>query len=129
MKCIKLNSGEVIRVEDKEAEELVDKNEGYYVPKAAWKRRQGIGKGDGKIRVSRAKVEFPESCPANCPEKESPFFQGNLCCRCPIFSCGGEHPLIEPEFYREDWAREWKRWLTSGMKGLPNLTFYVKEGG
>lgn len=72
-------------------------------------------------------VEFPDDCPVNCPEKEQPFYQGNPCCRCPIFNCrkvdtpDGDFCLCEPEGYRHDWAVEWKKWFDEGMKGLPYL--------
>lgn len=98
MKCIKLKNGEVIRIKEKR---------------------------DGRMKVSKAKIEFPVDCPKECPEKGKPklFYQrqGNFCYRCPIFSCRGKFPIVEPEEYREDWAREWKKWFASGMKGLPNL--------
>ena len=66
-------------------------------------------------------VEIPDSCPDNCPEKDSPFYQGNACSRCPIFNCtpcpGDGFVLCPPEEYRHDWAVEWKRWFDEGMKG------------
>ena len=66
-------------------------------------------------------VEIPDSCPDNCPEKDSPLYQGNPCYRCPIFNCtpcpGDGFVLCPPEGYRHDWAVEWKRWFDEGMKG------------
>ena len=77
------------------------------------------------MKISDAKIEIPDSCPQNCPEKGKPFYQGNLCSRCPIFNCSGdpEYALLRPEEYREDWAKEWKKWFDKGMKGFPDLKF------
>jgi len=76
---------------------------------------------------------FPDKCPDGCPEKgESfPFYQGNICSRCPIFNCtplkgDPEFTLIRPEDYRPDWALEWKKWLDNDMKGIPKLVLRPK---
>ncbi len=29
--------------------------------------------------------------------------------------------LIEPNDYRQDWAREWRNWFNNGCVGYPNL--------
>ena len=69
---------------------------------------------------------FPKECPENCPGKKETVHQGSLCHHCPIFNCAGDHfMLIQPSDYRRDWARVWKEWFDSGMKGLPKL--YLTE--
>jgi len=81
-----------------------------------------------------AGIEFPDNCPENCPEKKRPFFQGNVCSRCPIFSCkegpspydGTKWRLVEPDEYREDWAIEFKKWFDNDMTGIPKL--YLMKG-
>ena len=85
-----------------------------------------------------AGIEFPDSCPQGCPFKQETFDQSSLCTRCPIFNCkqfpfpcedGTEimMSLIEPNEYREDWAKEWKRWFDEGMKDYPEL--YLQKRG
>ncbi len=74
---------------------------------------------------------FPTECPKNCPEKKTAFYQGCYCSRCPIFSCvdrGGGFVLLEPEEYREDWAKNWKEWFDNSMVGRPGLPLWQKEG-
>ena len=75
-----------------------------------------------------AGIEFPDKCPEKCPEKDKPFYQGNLCSRCPIFNCSDfdGFRLIEPEDYREDWAKAWKKWFDEGMKGYPELCLELR---
>ena len=80
------------------------------------------------------KQEFPDDCPLDCPEKAKSFFQGNLCCRCPIFNCkkvkgpdGEPFSLLEPHEYREDWAKEFKKWFDGGMIWVPHLYFQVER--
>jgi len=77
--------------------------------------------------------EFSEKCPENCPGRDEPFSQGGLCSRCPIFNCvpvidedGFLFSLLQPDEYREDWAREWKNWFDSGMDGYPYLPIEPK---
>jgi len=67
--------------------------------------------------------EFPTRCPENCPGRNEPFTQGGLCHRCPIFNCVSKKGmvLLRPEDYRPDWAKAWKEWFESGMKGYPDL--------
>jgi hypothetical protein len=86
-----------------------------------------------------AGIEFPDKCPTDCPEKGKPFDQGDACTRCPIFNCTPfDYPdpdtdevykmsMVEPDEYREDWAKEWKKWFDAGMKGLPNLRFTLEK--
>jgi hypothetical protein len=65
------------------------------------------------------KYEIPDKCPKNCPHKKEPFYQGNMCTRCPIFNCSKDKNnfcLIEPENYREDWAKEWYTFFTTGKR-------------
>jgi hypothetical protein len=70
-------------------------------------------------------VEFPEKCPKKCPGKEGPFYQGNLCSRCPIFNCTTEYKLMEPKEYRKDWASDFKKWFDSDFNNdyYPQLKF------
>ena len=77
------------------------------------------------MKISKAKIEFPDNCPRGCPERGKVFSQGDICSRCPIFNCGGdpEYTLLRPEEYREDWAKVWKEWFDNGMKGSPDLRF------
>lgn len=79
------------------------------------------------------KYTVPDTCPPDCPEKNQPFYQGNVCCSCPVFSCrkipdtseyadkDGMFCLVEPEQYRADWAKAFQDWFEGGMKGLPKL--------
>jgi hypothetical protein len=74
--------------------------------------------------VSKKKIQIPDNCPENCPIKKEPFYQSNLCSRCPIFNCRRDEDdfcLLEPEDYREDWAEEFKEWFDSGFKEYPEL--------
>ena len=63
---------------------------------------------------SKLQFDFPDKCPENCKFKDELFYQGSICCRCPLFNCGGEYRLIEPEEYRDDWAEEWQEFFKSG---------------
>ena len=76
--------------------------------------------------------EFQDHCPLDCPEREEPFYQGNMCSRCPIFNCtppAGDPDFImmEPDEYRKDWAVEWKKWFNRGMKGGVNLELHFEK--
>lgn len=57
---------------------------------------------------------LPDSCPTNCAFKEQPLYQGCACTRCPIFNCVGKDRLLEPDCYREDWAKEWEKFFETG---------------
>lgn len=77
-----------------------------------------------------AGIEFPDDCPTDCPGHDDSFNQGGLCARCPLFNCmestdeeGEPFRLLEPDDYRKDWAKEWKRWFNAGMTGQPALHF------
>lgn len=85
-----------------------------------------------------SEIEFPDTCPINCPDKGKEFTQSGLCIRCPIFNCkpfpyknedGSESmiSLIEPEEYRKDWAIEWKKWFDSNCEGFPKLLLFTKK--
>lgn len=70
-------------------------------------------------------VSFPEKCPKDCRLKEdlSLYGQNSLCIRCPIFNCSkGEEgfSLLEPEEYREDWAKAWAEFFKGDLE-LPDL--------
>ena len=69
---------------------------------------------------------FPKKCPEDCPEKNNEHYQGCPCHRCPIFNCADDDQdmrLLEPQHYRKDWAKAWKKWFDNGMLGLPDLRF------
>lgn len=78
--------------------------------------------------ASYKNIEIPKSCPKNCPAKNEPFYQGNLCSRCPVLCCSKDKDgfcVIEPEDYRPDWAEDFKDWFESGFKDecYPRLGF------
>jgi hypothetical protein len=61
-------------------------------------------------------IEIPDSCPVNCPFTGKAMFQGDMCCRCPVFNCKSEIidiQLLKPEEYREDWGKEFKLFFDS----------------
>lgn len=72
------------------------------------------------------KYEFPDKCPEDCGLKDDlpSFGQNSICTRCPVFNCGDSDspPLVSGEGYREDWAKEWKRFF-DGEVDCPRLTF------
>ena len=69
---------------------------------------------------SKLQFEVPDNCdrchlkPENFLES---FSQGDICSRCPIFNCKFMDDietdeywcLINPEEYRDDWAKEWEK--------------------
>jgi hypothetical protein len=79
------------------------------------------------------KYEVPDDCPTGCPGNKEPFYQGNLCCSCPIFNChkvpaspeyadkDGMLCLVEPDDFREDWAKKWETWFKGDMIEYPIL--------
>ena len=79
--------------------------------------------------VEIGKMVFPDQCPGDCPGKNEPFYQGNLCTRCPIFNCAGPEDIrpLRPEDYRHDWAVAWHAWFKNGMEGRPELYLAKKE--
>jgi hypothetical protein len=79
--------------------------------------------------IGKNKIQIPDNCPVNCPVRDEPFYQGNLCSRCPIFNCSSDEDgfcLIEPEDYREDWAEDFKKWFDSDFKEYPRLQLQRK---
>ncbi len=67
---------------------------------------------------------FPTACPKSCPGLRETFEQGGLCHICPIFNCTPNKKgfyLIEPHNYRQDWAKEFRKWFNNGWKGYPLL--------
>ena len=75
--------------------------------------------------VSKDKIEIPDECPKDCPYKQEAFYQGCVCHRCPIFSCKeyDGFRLIEPEGYRDDWAREWDKFFKTGDPPILKLHY------
>lgn len=65
----------------------------------------------GKIVIDG--LEFPDKCPDVCPDKHFFGSQNSLCIRCPIFNCQDTPfgPMIEPEHYNKEWAKEWHQWF------------------
>jgi hypothetical protein len=68
--------------------------------------------------VSCKKIQFPNKCLGDkCPVPKNARFgklgQGSICIRCPIFCCEGHRDLriVEPEWYRDDWAMLWKKFF------------------
>lgn len=80
-----------------------------------------------------AGIEFPNECPKDCPFTGDIMMHGqnSICGRCPLFCCSpcqdddespyGAFCLVEPEQYRPDWAKVWRRWFDDGMQGYPVL--------
>ena len=70
-----------------------------------------------------AGIEFPNKCTEDCLLKNDlrQFGQNSICTRCPVFSCCGKCRLIEPEEYRHDWAKEWKKFFDSKYEYIPML--------
>jgi len=82
------------------------------------------------MKIMIGETEFDTVCPSNCPGKKDPVGQGGLCYRCPIFNCAGssfESRLLEPEDYRPDLAKIWRKWFDTGMKGYPELPLLQAE--
>lgn len=73
-------------------------------------------------------IEVPDVCPKDCKFIIGPFYQGNMCSRCPVFNCAHTKGfcLIEPEDYRLDWAKEWKRFF-NGEVDEPYLTICLTK--
>jgi len=108
---------------------------------------------DGKMLVSKRKIEIPDICPPDCKFRGD-ISQGGWCHRCPVLNCGGtlvsedeyyrdfvhpneknSHPypkdgyyfrLLEPENYREDWTEEWKKFF-DGEVEYPVLRFLEEK--
>ena len=69
--------------------------------------------------------EVPDDCPEDCKYKNNKGFQGDICCRCPIFNCKdiydeelNEHigAMLQPNEYRDDWAKEWVEFFKTGKE-------------
>lgn len=77
------------------------------------------------------KYEIPDKCPEKCSFKGDfvRYGQSAVCASCPIFNCtkfdynGKEECLVNPEGYREDWAKIWSEWFKGDMANLPELYF------
>jgi len=78
-----------------------------------------------------SKLQFivPDSCLSDCPYRKEPFYQGNMCCSCPVFNCSSfgdkNSRLLEPEEYRDDWAEEWEKFFRTGK--APALKIEIKN--
>ncbi len=63
---------------------------------------------------SSLQYEVPDNC-KGCLLRPESFDQGNICFRCPVFNCrvttieGEDFRLVNPEDFRDDWAKEWER--------------------
>ena len=57
--------------------------------------------------------EFPEKCPENCKGKDEPLYQGCLCHRCPVLNCSSDDPLVHPDEYRKDWAKQFYEFIVN----------------
>ena len=73
------------------------------------------------------KYEIPDMCPKDCKFINKPFSQGSTCTRCPIFNCRSKFRLIEPEDFREDWAKDWYEFFKTGKS--PELKLQQNENG
>lgn len=79
---------------------------------------------------SELQFEVPDHCPENCPflEDKKQFSQGCTCSRCPIINCtpfdyeGQMICMIDPEDFRDDWAREWEDFFKTGIEPLLELS-------
>lgn len=40
--------------------------------------------------VSEDKIEIPDTCPQECPGRQTPLYQGYICHRCPVCAVRGE---------------------------------------
>lgn len=68
------------------------------------------------------KYSFDNKCPDACVGKDGNGYQGDICCRCPVFNCSGQYPLLQPDDYREDWAKDFHEWIYNGGP-FPALCF------
>ena len=80
------------------------------------------------------KYEFPDKCPKDCKFTDDvrQYGQNSICIRCPVFNCSMPEnpteedkihlPLLRPEDYRPDWAKEWRKFF-DGETDFPHLSF------
>ena len=83
--------------------------------------------------ISDKNIEIPDSCPINCRFKEElkQFYQDDICYSCPVLNCSNPSndpmmPILEPEQYRSDWAKEWKRFFDGEIEE-PELCLRFKN--
>jgi len=71
---------------------------------------------------SNFQFEVPDSCPEDCKHygDMGRYGQGSICFRCPVFNCGGVDPLIDKQYYRDDWAEDWAKFF-KGEINRPEL--------
>lgn len=73
---------------------------------------------------SKFQYEYPEKCPKDCSEKPDYFYQGCACSRCPVMCCSMPKnkededymPMIDPEGFRDDWAKIWDTFFKTGQR-------------
>ena len=83
--------------------------------------------------IIAGKYEIPDSCPPDCVLRDelANFGQSATCCRCPVLNCSLNEPapeigyqeswrMLEPEEFREDWAKVWCSFF-KGEVGFPIL--------
>ena len=71
---------------------------------------------------TKLQFECPDKCPDDCELKKEPFHQGSICTRCPVFCCKMPIteedkkylPILNPDEFRDDWAREWANFFQTG---------------
>ena len=82
------------------------------------------------MKISKREYEIPDNCPEDCLYKNNMinFGQSSICIRCPVFNCKKDVDgfcLLEPEEYRDDWAKEWYEFFKTGKE--PTLYLTIKE--
>lgn len=64
---------------------------------------------------TKLQYEVPDGCSEDCSfvDDLDKYGQSSICIRCPVLNCvdGPMGPIIEPEHYRNDWAREWEKFF------------------
>lgn len=77
---------------------------------------------------SHLQFEVPDNCPKDCIYKNRfhEYGQCSVCSRCPVFNCqiinweDGTtiYAMVNPEHFRDDWAREWQEFFKSGREPI-----------
>jgi len=81
------------------------------------------GEGAESVPMKIGEFEFPDKCPKDClyTGDIGRHGQNSICGRCPVFTSTGNDPLVLPEEYRLDWAKEWAEFFKTGKE--PELYF------